>query len=665
MIGIWALNFCIGASLALWSKSVKSDRGYRSAVSAEDRPDQWALSSEWLLAAKTTLVDLRKFDPWVKEMPLEKLDQLIEQMPPDFWTTNVNARPLLRAYFEQRFRGHPMEGLKAGLALLAKNEAMRKVPDAVAAVATGAFASGPPDSEELAALLPSLGEDDAIAVMKAYLDVSGFKTVPDAQTTIDRMVANCPLLNGAESRAHWVLRSRAMAIFFERGQDLPSIKALLAYAPNFIRNEDALAGFGRYAALHPEQAAALIKEFAALSPEDAGKFTSAANVPFDFSVLDGLDKASRGLYCRGFFGDARENGGKLEKFLDKVPFQALPESTARDAIAAGLRMCPGSLSDWLGNAPPEDEKAALDILIKDGNDSWYFGEKSETALPLLGLRISLRNFDPDRCKRLIGKAADNDLVGTLALIAKLPPDMQAKASDAAFVGALPRIARDDPAQLIQILPSLPEATAAEALRVAGEGIGLTDAQDPVAFAERLASPAQKIAFLQGMLAGNSDSLGREQYHAATEEFLRLGPTGDSAKEAIDNVAADYARNDPQSGAALVARLPPGELRDQAIKTFVEKWGDIDPEAAVEWIGQLPAGHERDVAVCRFVANAPDDLETGMLSATGITDPALRLETLKKLATAWSRLDPRRLEAALQSARVSPGDRAAMEGFGHE
>jgi hypothetical protein len=102
--------------------------------------------------------------------------------------------------------------------------------------------------------------------------------------------------------------------------------------------------------------------------------------------------------------------------------------------------------------------------------------------------------------------------------------------------------------------------------------------------------------------------------------------------AVERYFATNTANDPKSWAEQAIALE-DELSPSALRGVIKNWMRIDSEELSEWVQRLPAGPRRDQTIRDFAMQmSAIDLEAAKAAAHWITDPTLRNQTVKILAS---------------------------------
>jgi hypothetical protein len=133
-------------------------------------------------------------------------------------------------------------------------------------------------------------------------------------------------------------------------------------------------------------------------------------------------------------------------------------------------------------------------------------------------------------------------------------------------------------------------------------------------------------------------------HQPEAALKALGEISDPAARtaAFQGMVSGWAATNPVSLADYAIRLSPGEDRGQAFSQMFPEWVNRDPFEASEWMlrhftpsTDMDAGMAAAATLPKLIAERP---EVAVGWAENIADPALRTETLRKIAREWSQRD---------------------------
>ncbi len=136
--------------------------------------------------------------------------------------------------------------------------------------------------------------------------------------------------------------------------------------------------------------------------------------------------------------------------------------------------------------------------------------------------------------------------------------------------------------------------------------------------------------------------------------LGLGAEDPIYRQATQQIASNWAHQDPVSASEWVATLPDDELRSGAVGDIADRWARIDPVSASEWIGTLEQGQARDQAAQRLVNRiSREDPESAAIWAQSIGDENQRNNALSNAYRNWMRIDPEGARAAVEASPLPP------------
>jgi hypothetical protein len=112
--------------------------------------------------------------------------------------------------------------------------------------------------------------------------------------------------------------------------------------------------------------------------------------------------------------------------------------------------------------------------------------------------------------------------------------------------------------------------------------------------------------------------------------------------AFQGLMAGWAEANPAALATYVMHLAPGEVRAQALGQTLTQWVSRDPVAASEWLvvhydptSDLDEGAAAAATLPNLISQRP---EIATAWAEAITDPVLRVDTLRMVAQEWAQRD---------------------------
>ncbi|HEX2746404.1 MAG TPA: hypothetical protein VHM91_00285 [Verrucomicrobiales bacterium] len=145
--------------------------------------------------------------------------------------------------------------------------------------------------------------------------------------------------------------------------------------------------------------------------------------------------------------------------------------------------------------------------------------------------------------------------------------------------------------------------------------------------------------------------------AAAAALSSLPPQ--TARNAVDDVAAQWARNDPDAALAWVDTLKDSPLHRDALRSTVAVIAQQDPEKAQALAASCPAGDRRLVLQSVASAMAESDSKSALSWAGGLTDP---LERQRCLATIASSCGYRDTDAARSALELMPAGTMRTQTF---
>ncbi|MEQ1858328.1 MAG: hypothetical protein ABMA13_00170 [Chthoniobacteraceae bacterium] len=151
----------------------------------------------------------------------------------------------------------------------------------------------------------------------------------------------------------------------------------------------------------------------------------------------------------------------------------------------------------------------------------------------------------------------------------------------------------------------------------------------------------KLSELRWDLGNRAMTRWLERDFAAARDYALALPPGDQRDQGLQQVAKEFARNDPHAALDWLRTLPDDGSRDQAIQSLFGTWAGSDSKAALEGARALPEGRLRENALAQIAQNLVDtDISTALgilkeLPPGNATDNAFQ-----QVAWRWGRTDPK-------------------------
>lgn len=135
------------------------------------------------------------------------------------------------------------------------------------------------------------------------------------------------------------------------------------------------------------------------------------------------------------------------------------------------------------------------------------------------------------------------------------------------------------------------------------------------------------------------------------EWVNGLPDVQARQQADSTIAIQIGWSDPK-GAAVWASNLPDDVRGLALNSSVEHWAQGEPAAAAQWLNSLN-GTSRDQAVSGYSsAISRTDPANALGWAVTITDPAMRNNSVDRIARTWIYRNPTEAKAWLQGSALS-------------
>jgi hypothetical protein len=137
---------------------------------------------------------------------------------------------------------------------------------------------------------------------------------------------------------------------------------------------------------------------------------------------------------------------------------------------------------------------------------------------------------------------------------------------------------------------------------------------------------------------------------------------------FEGIIAGWAFSNPESLATYALECPSGEIQRDVLNQALPQWAIRDPAAALAWISARDPGPDYDagiVSVATLPALVRTRPETAIACAAEISEPTLRVSTLRALAQSWAENDISSATRFVMSMKNMPVEdcRALAEGVG--
>ncbi len=133
------------------------------------------------------------------------------------------------------------------------------------------------------------------------------------------------------------------------------------------------------------------------------------------------------------------------------------------------------------------------------------------------------------------------------------------------------------------------------------------------------------------------------------------------KAALSTAISMWAGDNPTAAAAWAMTLPDTELRSQQLAQITQSWAKYDPVKAADWLLSMkPPSPTLDPSVQSLVGTImKSSPEIAVMWAGTISDPRIRTSTIMNVARQWMKNDPRKAEAYIATAPLTPAQRNAL------
>jgi hypothetical protein len=146
-------------------------------------------------------------------------------------------------------------------------------------------------------------------------------------------------------------------------------------------------------------------------------------------------------------------------------------------------------------------------------------------------------------------------------------------------------------------------------------------------------------------------------------WARTLPDGPGRTQALASLGDAWAETDPARAAAFADQLPAGQARQMALQQAVNHWNLTDPTAVNEWMSHATPSPDFDQAVAALASQPgmmQQHVEQSLAWATSISDPSLRLSTMRDVVADWAIRDrPAAINYIQTAPRLSAETRNAL------
>ncbi len=127
--------------------------------------------------------------------------------------------------------------------------------------------------------------------------------------------------------------------------------------------------------------------------------------------------------------------------------------------------------------------------------------------------------------------------------------------------------------------------------------------------------------------------------SAAKEWLAANPDLDQPGAQMA-LASAWVREDPEAAVTWAAGLTKGPQHSKVLDQVVKYWLQADRDGAGAWLASQEPSPELDNAVARYSREVVRYDPAGTMPwAESITEPKLRHETMKRVASTWRKMDP--------------------------
>ncbi len=154
--------------------------------------------------------------------------------------------------------------------------------------------------------------------------------------------------------------------------------------------------------------------------------------------------------------------------------------------------------------------------------------------------------------------------------------------------------------------------------------------------------------------------GRNDPQAALQWVQNLGEAGDSMRA---TVLRSWSEQDPASAAQWAASLPADDAKKgEWMAQAVSQWTQYDLDTPAQWLNNMPNSPEKDGAVLAFTNRAArEDPESALAWAGQVSNGEWRDRAMALVGVQWSREDPEAFKSYVQtSAELTAEQRTLMQ-----
>ena len=133
----------------------------------------------------------------------------------------------------------------------------------------------------------------------------------------------------------------------------------------------------------------------------------------------------------------------------------------------------------------------------------------------------------------------------------------------------------------------------------------------------------------------------------------MSAASDAEFKAFKSIAQSWADIDPQQAGEWADNLPESKARLLAVEALADEWTAADPVGVSTWVANLPPGLARDVAAFELIEHVMRDDPSGALQrATSLSRQRDIDRYTTRVFQTWLRTDPNGAQAALSYGNVS-------------
>jgi len=580
---------------------------------------------------------------------------------PEEWRADANRLAEVREYFGGLAR---VQGCPAAIRSAIQEVAASALPKAAKVVAVevaalAAFEVGSPSDAELADLYRDAGPAFLPTMIRASPFAHQDRQVVHLHDWLKEELAKSGHKPDLPTRRLLVAAAMMAADRF----DLNDLDALLSRLPPEIKEQAVFYLAAEAKALDPTLALQFVIQQWGKTPDKLARCVRQLQLaPAELKALCQL------LGAEGAAGFVTAYAGQLKglssryslELAEAISAQDLPPATRLDVLDGLLQAKGSEANRWLTSLSPRERTAALTQIF---TKMYTNRERGWTADAWLDAAAGCEGLDPHQVTQAILWAAGRSpLEKSLAYLQMLPAAERGEAEKLIYPRYIEsKVMGADPNAIMALIDQVPAPFRQSALAAATTNSARFGPEQAWQWYQTTSDPAIKAALEEAILASpDASPVPAETRGRWLEERLKTGKSTPLLEQAVRFHLMNLAYSDHAEALAFVDQLPNAKMHDDAVRQLAQQWSAGNPGAASEWIVQIPPGHTRDLALNELIQASRNLPETGLLNASGIGDPKLRLEAATSVINWWKGRDPERARATLEQSPLSDGDKETLK-----